>query len=64
RPDGTLAEATEYIGASYGNKRKTGESVTFRYPHEGVWEVVIVSADNLSVYQHFESKGMLYVSVK
>ena len=58
------AEATEYIGASYGNKRKTGESVTFRYPQEGVWEVVIVSADNLSVYQHFESKGMLYVSVK
>ena len=64
RPDGTLAEATEYIGASYGNKRKTGESVTFRYPQKGVWEVVIVSADNLSVYQHFESKGMLYVSVK
>ena len=64
RPDGTLAEATEYIGATYGNRRKTGDSVTFRYPQDGIWEVVLASADNLSVYQHFETKGMLYVTAK
>ena len=64
RPDGTLAEATEYIGATYGNRRKTGDSVTFRYPQGGIWEVVLASADNLSVYQHFETKGMLYVTAK
>lgn len=64
RPDGTLAETTGYIGAAYGAEQKTKESSLFRYPQAGTWEVVIASADNLSVYQHFETIGMLHVSAK
>jgi len=64
RPDGTLAETTGYIGAAYGAEQKTKESSLFRYPQAGTWEVVIASADNLSVYQHFETIGMLQVSAK
>ena len=64
RPDGTLAEATDYIGASYGARAMINDSSIFRNPQAGIWEVVIASADNLSVYQHFASYGVLHVKAK
>ena len=60
-PDGVLVDVTSYIGATYGEKLQTSESLFVRAPKEGVWELVVVSADNLSLYQHFESYGMIRV---
>lgn len=60
RPDGKLIEATEYIGASYGSDLETSVDCSVWYPQEGIWEVVITSADNLTLYNHFETTGMLY----
>ena len=64
RPDGTLAVETEDIGASYGRTQKLTDSNLFRHPEAGVWEVVIASVDNLSLYQHFYTNGMLRVTTK
>lgn len=59
-PDGKLVEATEYIGAAYGAELKTSDTVSVWRPQEGVWEIVITSADNLSLYNHLETTGVLH----
>jgi len=63
-PDGVQVEATEYIGASYGREVESNHAVSIRRPATGVWEIVITSADNLSLYHHFSSTGMLYMKIK
>lgn len=60
-PDGTLVKATDYIGASYGRDMRSSTAVSVRHPEEGAWEIVVTSADNLSLYHHFTSTGMLYL---
>lgn len=62
-PKGELADVTAYIGASYGNHLTAGETISIPHPQSGIWEIVIVSADNLSLYNHFTSSGMLYAKV-
>ncbi len=61
-PDGKLVDATAYVGASYGVDIKTGERISVWHPQEGVWELVVTSADNLSQYNHWESTGFVQVT--
>ena len=60
-PDGELTDVTEYIGASYGRELQTGTKVSVWHPKSGNWEIVVTSADNLSLYNHFVSTGLICV---
>lgn len=62
-PDGKLVDATAYIGASYGSPLKTSADCSVWHPQDGIWEVIVTSADNLTLYNHFETTGMLYAKV-
>ena len=63
-PAGRLVDQTDYLGAAYGGKLETNGTVKAWYPQEGLWELVVVSADNLSQYNHFETTGMLQITTK
>ncbi len=60
-PDGRLVDQTLYLGASYSDMFITSDRVEALLPQPGIWEIVITSADNLSLYHHFESTGSLKV---
>ncbi len=61
-PDGKLVDATAYVGASYGVDITTGDRISVWRPQDGVWELVVTSADNLSQYNHWESTGFVQVT--
>lgn len=63
-PDGALIDATPYIGASYGRELITSDEIAVWLPQKGDWEIVVTSADNLSLYNHFASFGMIHVSAE
>lgn len=62
-PDGKRVDSTDYIGAAYGRTLVTSDLLSVWHPKSGVWELVVTSADNLSVYNHWETLGTVYVSI-
>lgn len=63
-PDGKLVDQTPYLGTSYSRELITSGKVNQPLPKAGVWEIVLTSADNLSQYNHFETRGSLLAEVK
>lgn len=63
-PDGQLVDQTPYLGASYSREIITSGTVSKKRPQQGVWEIVITSADNLSQYNHFETTGALQTTLR
>lgn len=63
-PDGILMDQTLYLGASYGDTFATSDMVRAILPQSGIWELVVTSADNLSLYNHLESTGVLNIELK
>ena len=63
-PDGVLMDQTSYLGASYSEPFVASGSVGAILPHAGIWEIVVTSADNLSQYNHLESRADLKVELK
>ena len=63
-PDGVLMDQTSYLGASYSEPFVASGSVGAILPRAGIWEIVVTSADNLSQYNHLESRADLKVELK
>lgn len=63
-PEGQLVDQTPYLGASYSREIITSGTVSKKRPQEGIWEIIITSADNLSQYNHFETTGALQTTLR
>ncbi|MBR5318966.1 MAG: S8 family serine peptidase [Peptococcaceae bacterium] len=63
-PDGVLMDQSRYLGASYSESFITSDEVGAMLPQPGIWEVVVTSADNLSLYNHLESTGVLQIEME
>ena len=62
-PDGSLYKSTPYIGASYGDILTTTAHLEAASPKAGLWQLTITSSDWLSMYNHFETKAKLSVTL-
>ena len=62
-PDGRLYKSTPYIGASYGDILTTTAHLEAASPKAGLWQLTITSSDWLSMYNHFETKAKLSVTL-
>lgn len=63
-PDGVLMDQSPYLGASYSGEFITSDEISAVLPQPGIWEIVITSADNLSLYHHLDSRGTLKVEIE